>query len=397
MDQKRYTLTPLTAVHIGTGEEVTPLDYKLANKIGDLDFKKPMYVKFSSDRILKRLIEEGREKDLTDFERASVKGNMKDLQEFFQNHCISIGDTDYPCDITAGFLKTYNANLNKDPLKNAAKVLQMYHIEGTPRPFIPGSSIKGSIRTALLNNYLDNLSNQDYQLLQRNFKQEKFPENYEKKLQKELLEYRDTKDDPFRTILIPDCPFKATGTQLVGGLKIVSFNKTAEELESVGTQIQAEVLKGVLLGGKNVVSELQMSINVDLQKIAFSVRQKVDTSKCIKTISFNDIITACNHFYWDEFLEEYNKFYKSVSDGTTDIIEKLKKELEQAVNTKGQCIIRIGRWSQVEFVTFETNFRSPKTPKIKGKQMGFGTTRTLLDYNGNYVPMGWCVIKEQQT
>jgi CRISPR-associated protein Csm5 len=46
------TLTPLTGVHIGNGEELTPLDYKIAKKVGSLDFKKEMYWKFSSDRIL---------------------------------------------------------------------------------------------------------------------------------------------------------------------------------------------------------------------------------------------------------------------------------------------------------------------------------------------------------
>ena len=129
----------------------------------------------------------------------------------------------------------------------------------------------------------------------------------------------------------------------------------------------------------------------------FPVRQErnegLEQSKRIQAISFEDIRNACNDFYWGEFLSEYDRFYKDVYDGTEDLIVELKKQLEDAVNAKGQCIIRVGRWSQVEFVTFEKNFRNPKTPKDRyGKQFGYGGTRTLFDYNGKYVPMGWCVM-----
>lgn len=394
MAKKLYTLTltPLTGVHIGTGEELTPLDYKIASKVGDVDFKKLMYWKFSSDRILQRLIED--KKELTAFERASVQGNMKELQQFFQEHCTEISDTDYPCEITKEFLKTYKANLGKDPYQNAAKVLQMYHTEGTPRPVIPGSSLKGAIRTALLNSFLADLPTRDYDFRLEKFKQEKDPEKYEEKLQKILFNYNDAKNDPLRAVSISDCSFKAGGTQLVGGLKIVSFSEQTESLEPVGTQIQAEVLKGTLLKG-NAISELQITIDEDLQKTPFPKPHRDDQpeqSKQIKAISFEDIRQSCNDFYWGEFQNEYNKFYKDVNDGTETLIVELKKRLEEAVKNKGQCIIRVGRWSQVEFVTFEENFRKPKTRIVKGRSLGSGGTRTLFDYDGKYVPMGWCIL-----
>ena len=45
--KERYKLTiePITPVHIGTGVELTPLDYKVASKLGRSDFKKFMYFK----------------------------------------------------------------------------------------------------------------------------------------------------------------------------------------------------------------------------------------------------------------------------------------------------------------------------------------------------------------
>jgi len=392
MTQKSYILTPVTGVHIGTGEELSPLDYKIAPKIGDLDFKKPVYWKFSSDRILQRLC--GDEKAISAFERASVEGNMKELYKFFQENCIHRKDTDYPCEITKNFLTKYRENQKKDPHQNAAKVLQMYHTEGTPNPVIPGSSIKGSVRTALLNMYLTGLSERDYQALHEKFEQENNRNKSEEKMQKKLLDYKDAKTDPLRAVSLSDCPFKAGGTQLVGGLDMVSFNKQTGSLESMGAQIQAEVLRGELLEGK-AVSELCITINDMLQKTPFSL-QREEQPKRIKTITFEDIHKSCNDFYWSEFQNEYDKFFKDVSDGSEKLITELKGKLGSAVKSEKQFIIRVGRWSQVEFVTFEDNFRKPKTRIVKGKELSYGTTRTLFDYDGKYVPMGWCILSVKE-
>ena len=56
--KERYKLTiePLTPVHIGTGVELTPLDYKVTSKLGTTDFKKNMYFKFSSDNRINFLL-----------------------------------------------------------------------------------------------------------------------------------------------------------------------------------------------------------------------------------------------------------------------------------------------------------------------------------------------------
>jgi CRISPR-associated protein Csm5 len=402
MEQRIYTLTPLTGVHIGTGEELTLLDYKIASKIENNDSKKPTYLKFSNDRILKRLISEKNQKALSAFERASVKGNMEELQIFFHENCAKIKDLDYSGVITKGFLKTYNANLDKDPFQNAAKVLQMYHTSGTPNPVIPGSSIKGSIRTALLNKYLGDLPERDKENLhklledEQKFNQYKKKNYYkeEKQIQQKLFENNDGKDDPLRAVLFPDCSFMSTGTQLVGGLKIVFFDEQTEALEPIGTQIQAEVIRGVLLNGK-ASSELCISINDKLQKVPFSVH-KDERQKCIKQITFEDIQKSCNEFYWSVFEDEYDYFYKGVNDGTVELIVKLKNKLEEALKAKGTFIIRVGRWSQFESITFEKNFRRLEIKRDKkGKLIKPGTMRTLFDYDGKYVPMGWCILSEQ--
>ena len=382
--KERYKLTiePLTPVHIGTGVELTPLDYKVTSKLGTIDFKKNMYFKFSSDKILKRMIESGDSQKLAKFEEASVKGNMKELQSFFQQNLTSVEDLDYPCEVTNGFVKRYSENQGKDPYDNASKVYQMYRPEGLKTPVIPGSSLKGSIRTAVLNSILYDISDEKYNVLKDEFNKVKDPKTFETKLQKALLgSYSDAKNDPFRAVQIADCSFSAKNSQLVGELYNVSLNQQNKKIEHLKIQILAEVIKGNLMGTSEK-AETILLLDSDLLK----------TNQITKKISAEEIAKSCNNFFKTQFDNEFEKFYELCESTNCSKLDELDKQISNIVNANDNSfVIRVGRWSQVEFVTFGSDFRTPKTPKGKdGKPKGWGGTRTLFDYNGQYLPMGWC-------
>ena len=383
MPKKIYTIEiePLTGVHIGTGETLTPIDYavKPVNR-------KEMYLKFSSDKILDRLISEG--SDLSAFYTASDNRDMKAIRNFFHTHLTKSGDIDYPCDVTAGFSQAYTRNKSKDPLENAAEVLQMYRPAGSKQPVIPGSSLKGAIRTAVLNDLLNGLAEKDFNEQEKLFESEKNKAKFESVLQHRLLRCNDPKNDPFRTVLIEDTVFEPKNTQLVGLLKNISASN--DELIPLQLQLQAEVLRGTLIGGSAKV-HTHLIIDEGLQRafIAENEGKKNKGFRFNKAISMGDIAAACNIFFWDEFDSEYKNFYKNVASGT-DIIVKLRTQLDAASSTKGSFIVRVGRWSQIEFMTFEEAFRQPKVPMKGGKLRESGTTRTVFDYDGEYVPLGWC-------
>lgn len=382
----KLTIELLTPVHIGTGVELTPLDYKVTSKLGTTDFKKNMYFKFSSDKILKRMIESGDTQKLAKFEEASVKGNMKELQSFFQQNLASVEDLDYPCEVTNGFVKRYSENQGKDPYDNASKVYQMYRPEGLKTPVIPGSSLKGSIRTAILNSILYNISNEKYDKLKDDFQEirnDKDKPKFESKLQRALLgSYSDAKNDPFRAIQIADCSFSAKNSQLVGELYNVSLNQQNKKIERLKIQILAEVIKGNLMGTSEK-TETTLLIDTDL----------LNTNQIAKKITAEEIVKACNDFFKIQFDNEFEKFYEVCESENCSKLDELDKQISNIVNSNDNSfVIRVGRWSQVEFVTFGSDFRSPKTSKDKktGKPKGWGGTRTLFDYNGQYLPMGWC-------
>lgn len=377
--KERYKLIiePITPVHIGTGVELTPLDYKVTSKLGTLDFKKNMYFKFSSDKILRRMIETGDTNKLIQFENASVQGNMKELQNFFQQNLTSVEDLDYPCEVTDGFVKRCSENKSKDPYDNASKVYQMYRPEGQKTPVIPGSSFKGAIRTAILNSILYHISDEKYEELVNEFsniRNDRDKPKFGSKLQKSLLgNYSDAKDDPFRAIQIADCSFPAKNSQIVGELYNVTSNQ--HRIERIRIQILAEAIKGFLLGAAEK-AETALLIDTNL----------LSTHQIKKKISAKEIVQSCNEFFAEQFYNEFEKFYEDISDNSCTLINKLEEILSDIKSKDSNTfMVRVGRWSQVEFVTMDSGFRNPKTSKKK-----WGGTRTLFDYNGQYLPMGWC-------
>lgn len=389
MAKKIYQLEiePITGVHIGTGETLTQLDY-VVKKINS----KEIYLKFSSDEILSKLISENN--NLDEFNDATKQNNIRKVIQFFHDK-VSNEVIEYPCDVTKDFLKNYKSksSSNNDPLENALEVLQMYRPAGKKTPVIPGSSLKGAIRTAILDDALSTLCSDKKYFDSRSadFEKNKKDKWYEQKMQKEILEYKDPKNDPFRTLRIGDAFFKIKDTQLVGRLENISIANMP-----TGMQIQAEIIKGYLIDGK-AKAETTIIIDEDLQKAEAPLKDDkfrfgIKTSKMI---SMKEIAGACNHYFSTNFEDEYKTFYeKNKYEDNIEIITKLKNELETASKQENTFILRVGRWSQVEFLTFQPAFRNPETPKKRNNgNESYGTTRTVFNYDDKYVPLGWCKCK----
>lgn len=382
MGKKIYKLTiePITCVHIGTGKQLTLLDYTVKETESGIN----KYIHFSSDSILNRIA--GEPAKINEFDVASSSGNMKDVQAFFQKNFSEKEDSVYSCETTGEFAKTYIQNKELDPYENAAIVEQMYRPAGTDTPVIPGSSLKGCIRTAILNDLLSKTDDKTYnryadchdKIIEDNCANKKKLEREFNKLndqiQKELLSnYNDAKKDPFRAIEFSDCSFLSGDCQIVGLLKIISLNHDdGESFVSNSTQIQIEAIKGLLMGCEEKAQCL-LRLNTDLMNKQNGVT---------KSFAISDIVRSCNYFYWREFETEYKKFYKDASMHC-DLITELYNELNEIHKKEDQFIIRVGRWSQVEFITLEEKIRAPKNNN-------YGTTRTVFNHDRGYLPLGWC-------
>lgn len=370
--KERYKLTvePITPVHIGTGKTLTPLEYIIKET---KNTKEKKYVRFDDESILSRVA--SNPEDAKKFDTISQKGNMKEIRKFFHENFKGKKDLMYMCPMTKEFISKYDKNIERDPLENAMEVLEMYRVPITWEAVIPGTSLKGSIRTAVLNYLLDQKipGRQRHPLTKKD----------DQKKQKEILEIDGdyAKKDPFRSVSISDCMHKKTRNgQIVGLLKNISFDKETEELKALQMQMQAECISGSLIGAESYAEGI-ISIDKDLNSLNIPAGS-------IK-ITINEIRTACNNFFIKEFNKELIKFYPNETDNT-QLIDRLCEELEEINKSDNSFLIRIGRWSQVEYVTMD-GFRNPKTPRGKnGVPKRWGGTRTVFDYDGQFIPMGWC-------
>ncbi|MCM1322151.1 MAG: type III-A CRISPR-associated RAMP protein Csm5 [Bacteroides sp.] len=383
----KIKIEPLTAVHIGTGEKLLPLDYTLAapNNSGS---KK--YVKFNSDKIIRAVLDSEDKSLKQKLQEVSDQNNVDRMCRFFREHFwIDNGKAiDYDAAVTKEFERLFSDKSSDGLFSNAREVDQMLH--NGNMPYIPGSSVKGAVRTAVLNNILlhemdddhyDALKNRAEKEKQNDFKKKG---TYEKTIQNMALHIDKTQEgnyaqkDPFRCLEFTDCKFSSKA-QIVGCIKNIKIDRLTKELTETGMQIIAEAIPCSLLGGK-YSAEFSLRINTDLQNADFGEKFHIN-----KKINIRDIIDSCNFFFKKQFDEEYKTFYRNAVEHV-EKIDSLKKIIDKIIvpdaDTGNQFIIRLGRWSQVEFVTFGNDFRNPKTP--------YGKTRSVLNDDGQYIPMGWC-------
>ena len=368
----KIKIEPLTAVHIGTGNKLLPTDYTITSSPDNPNIKK--YVKFSSDKIIDKILNSGTPQQKAELQKACDSNNMNQLAKFF-NKYFRMG-SDYEANITRSFSRLYSDKIGKDLFKNSLAVDEMLHHAN--KPYIPGSSIKGAVRTAILNkNLLEDMSDDEYyELINAKKRDEKQIQEKALLMLKKVKGIDNAKLDPFRCIEISDCEFSAEN-QIVGQNRIVKLNR---EQELVGKDNKAQIIVEAIAGKltkKETVSKFELRINEDLQNI------ELPNGFCINyQINLEDIISACNFFFKAEFDKEYEKFYKNASDGVDKIFE-LKKLIDSiSEDSKTEFLLRIGRWSQVEYVTFCDDFRDQKIRN--------NTSRTIFDYDDQYLPMGWC-------
>jgi len=374
------TLSPLTGIHIGTGETLTAMDYfvKPVNKA-------PRFITYSQDSILKRVISDPVQAKA--YERACNDSSLIDLFRFFELNFSIQEDLSYLCDVTDSFAQEYARKAKGSPLDGTCEVFSMYRPVGKKSPVIPGSSFKGTLRTALLNKIMHDWDKAtffgpEYERLKEAKERFNYRDaaNIEKQIQKKAFG-NDPKNDLFRTFLFGDTSFSAKDTQIVGKVENIARSQGGA-IEIKGIPIYAEVLRGSLMGS-SAEGCCHAIVDVDLQKVKFSGNRYA---------SMLALVDACHYFFQREFKREAEKFYENSSDKRLELYRQLQTIVESLDGSKDTFLVRMGRWSQAEFVTCEPIFRMPKVPK----DHGYGNTRMVFDYNGQLLPLGWCLCKVKE-
>ena len=358
----------ITPIHIGSGDTLDPLSYFMAD--GKM---------FVIDQY--RFISSLPEKKKNEFIDYIDRDRMSELRSFIRTNAERDADYIlYSAGVSDDVAKEYQDKIGDRNLRNQLLIHSYIREPYSPSAYIPGSSIKGAIRTALLNFLLHDA---DIPMLNKveHFRDEKYPPKRARLLEAEILnnvtEYRkfdivefkpNIQRDPFRMFKVFDMPLPLTAMEV---RKVFNVSGRSDGHSSPsGIPMVYELAKSKTDFEGTI--ELLLDEREKLNEIAMKrdqINQEIDLAL---------IRDACITYYGNNFIEEkdhfehlsptyYNALYQ-VFDGLQD----------------NEILIRMGKFSQVEFMTLN-QFRDPKTPR-NVPYRNYGRTRNLAD---GKIPMGW--------
>ncbi|CAN2041132.1 CRISPR-associated protein Csm5 [Candidatus Magnetomoraceae bacterium gMMP-15] len=345
---KHYTakLHILSPIHIGTGQELDPFSYVISGKeLLLIDLIKWM--------------EQYPEKDK--LETMMDTDNFASVRSFIAENIDPEGLILCKIPIESqGLIQTYNKVIQeKDPI-NQVLISPITRNDVTNQAYIPGSSIKGAIRTAIANHFVKaaNVTSKDFR---------RGRDNYNQKI------FGPPAKDPMRCLKLSDVMLNKSDT-FIGEAKEISLNPD----KSLTPKGHLEAALSLCSHKKSVNYQLKLSI------APFELPFKSHKNEIVNLQFITD---AMYRFYVPKYYEEYNKFFynnkeiQNILSPINEIIANLKTN---------ETLIRIGHFSHIECITLD-EVRNPRTRRGKdGRPLPWGTTRTLV--NGSY-PFGWAKLE----
>jgi len=291
----------------------------------------------------------------------------------------------WKADITRTAIRLYNSKID-DPRAQLI-INPAMRDPYSSSPLIPGSSIKGAIRTAIVSE-LAKTPEVNPQL--RKLKGKKLKEQAEP----EILKYgkfdrrrnRYTKNlnrDPFRAVKVADAMIPKGSTVFArvhnyrpkAETKVAGFNMIYEFMVSRAEPITFETI-----------------MKIDEKLFSKMAQEYMKTSRHVR-LDLKSIINHINSFYKKAFEDEREKFWEQASGlslgNSTLFIGAIESAFEN-YSGPDMCVLRVGRFSQVEFVTID-NFRKPI-----GRRGKWGNSRMLVEIGRFLIPAGWLAIEFEE-
>jgi CRISPR-associated protein Csm5 len=356
-----YSLTPLTYIHIGSGDYLDPITYVIRGHYAYY-LNETEYIRYLTKRYR------------AEFKAVMDQNDAKMIKAFFHAkfdpECKELWLSRYKVDPAPAqeYLNTIDSPMNQS-------LVAAFIRSGLNLPFLPGSSIKGAIRTALASDLVQN----------------KPMERNDAKFQASLFKYQTTNQygskrinilsDPFKYLKLSDMNIHHTDLTLKKAV-VVSRPLVPSKMQY---RIGSDGLPIPLPGFKKPKSKESISEFMEVLDPAASGGYVGSLSvvnpgganeqfqalfpKQLGISPIEHVITMVNKYYLTNLSKE-EQFFKTI--GAADI----HKQLTSLILNNNECIIRIGRGSGQRFCTYEKMDFNPKT-------------RRLIDNT----PMGWCKLK----
>ncbi|MFZ4504463.1 MAG: RAMP superfamily CRISPR-associated protein [Methylovulum sp.] len=393
-----YTLryTPLSPVHIGTDESYEPGNYVIDDEGGAL-------YSFNSQAAVTGLGEKEKKELLT-----IVNGRPDDLmltkvQAFFHKHRAAlIAYANSPVPTAHGINDLYEKRIGKTAQHegHGKRVINKLEIERTfynpvdGKPMLPGSSIKGAIRTALLDDI-----NDGKRLINSNEKNQA--------LQQRLLEGK-FHTDPFRLVSIGDASWQGSQNKPASQIKF-AVNRKRKPVSKDGQLVKSQAEANNLYQLLECVTPQHYQSFTGALTLLNTGSINPGNSKLPKQDfhwSIKEIAKACNEFYKGLFWQEY---YEIKERGYLNAVwlEQLKdlidNDLAKRLDEGEVFLLRVGRHSGAEALTLN-GIRNIKIMQGRGQPAAWASQPKTWwlaadesNSNREMLPFGWVLVEINPT
>lgn len=341
-----FEIEALTPVHIGSGEDFSPLEYTI-RQTGENEYEVVLVDTVSwlsacagEPKIASAL-------DAGDMAALRALLNASSNTEKFALAKIPISSFRLGKDL-----------LNKrNTIENRAEIMAFARNPFTHTPFIPASSLKGAITTALTD-YLNEQRRGHAPMLRDKTANPGI-----------ILEEMFGKigSHAMKALRIGDIPLPP------GMTSIMSATGFHLDPQKRLPKTPCEALNPSAVNSFAIAGSLRLADKGGLPAITFADKTR---------LALSDLIRICNQFYGKRFKAEYDKFYtkphfQPVMKSLAPLISRIER-----LDGENEILLRVGRYSHIECVTI-----SGSPPPMK---KGYGKTRTLAD---SQIPFGWVLLK----
>ena len=362
----------ISPVHIGCDDVYEPTNFVI-------DEKKESLIEFDPMDFIKSLSS----KDRDEFSGICMEGSVSSIikiYRFISNRPVKGREVELAKELNSHYKRVKDL-----PINNETKIrqeLNRFEIKKTAfnnhdkLPYIPGSSLKGALRTAVLSGLAKEAGIKDWWGVSQARENDRA-----KELEGNLLKIRrgDFETDPFRLIKVSDLlPFGDVKTKIVYA---INKKKKTSEFEARGPfQLMETIKEGAIFEGR---------INILQPQGGSMIRNPIGVEQLLK---------SANAF----FIPAVNDERKITNDiGAGQVVVKRINEKFKGKIGQSAYLIRLGRHSGAEAVTIEGN-RFIKINQGGGKPPKFldhATTIWLASEtskpvsNTGLIPFGWAVLE----
>ncbi len=359
----------ISPVHIGCDSVYEPTSFVINEKNGKL-------VVFDQIDFIKGLSPKDKER----FVSICMQGNMASIigiYKFLSNRQITGREVAMAAGLLSDYKRVRDLPINderriKQELNQFAISRTAYHSYDN-LPYIPGSSVKGAIRTAWLSRIAKEKGIREW------WKVSKVKEGRQSKDLEEKLLNGSFDTDPFRLVKVSD--FTATGEINTKIVYAVNKKKKTSKFEARGpSQILETIKEGSVFEG------------------VINIEKPSDRSGIKEPIAVKALLKSINAFYIPAANEE-GKITTEIEAGSI-VVSRINEKFKGKIG-KDSFLVRIGRHSGAEAVTIEGN-RNIKIMQGKGQPFKFldhATTIWLASEtskpttNQGLIPFGWSVLE----